>query len=79
MVIYPNVLWIFAESVLCGPVHSENAVKLFETTLEDVNASGGKLTVGGNVGDIFKLNFFEKLYHFFRPGNVLLLPKENIL
>ena len=40
------------QSVLCGPVHSENAVELFETTLKDVNASGGKLTVGGNVLDM---------------------------
>jgi acyl-CoA reductase-like NAD-dependent aldehyde dehydrogenase len=49
---------IFAESVLCGPVHNEKAVELYETTLEDVNASGGKLAVGGKVGNIFKLKYF---------------------
>jgi hypothetical protein len=51
-------LLIFSESILCGPVHNEKAVELFKTTLEDVNASGGKITVGGKVNDIFKLTLF---------------------
>ena len=39
----------FVESILCGPVHSEKAVEMFKKTLEDVNASGGEITVGGKV------------------------------
>ncbi len=50
-------LLISIESVLCGPVHGEKAVDMFKTTLEDVNASGGKVTVGGEVKNILKLTF----------------------
>ncbi|XP_028416803.1 alpha-aminoadipic semialdehyde dehydrogenase-like [Dendronephthya gigantea] len=39
------------QSVLCGPVHTENTVDMFKATLEDVKGSGGKIKVGGNVLD----------------------------
>lgn len=40
------------ESTLCGPVHTEKAVEMFRTTLDDVKNSGGKIHAGGKVNKI---------------------------
>ena len=37
------------QGVLCGPLHSKQAVKIFEKTIEQAQKEGGKILCGGNV------------------------------
>mmetsp|Transcript_13598 Transcript_13598/g.20600 ORF Transcript_13598/g.20600 Transcript_13598/m.20600 type:complete len:540 (+) Transcript_13598:61-1680(+) len=36
------------ESVLCGPLHSEQSVKAYEASIKEAIAQGGKILTGGN-------------------------------
>ena len=62
-----NSFLCLPESVLCGPVHTENTVEMFKATLEDVKGSGGNIKVGGNVRIFFPghLCFTDECFNLF--------------
>ncbi|ORX92847.1 aldehyde dehydrogenase [Basidiobolus meristosporus CBS 931.73] len=37
------------ENVLCGPLHTKNAVEQFKKGIEDIKSQGGKILIGGKV------------------------------
>ncbi|KAI6217393.1 Aldehyde dehydrogenase [Aphelenchoides fujianensis] len=45
------------KSTLIGPLHSQNGIKQFKATLEDVKKEGGKIAYGGKVLEERKGNF----------------------
>ncbi|RYH30014.1 aldehyde dehydrogenase family protein [archaeon] len=57
---------------LCGPLHSQTAVQLFNKTITEAKAQNGKLLVGGNVLSDRPGNFVE-------PAVVAIEPTSSVL
>lgn len=64
-------------SVLCGPVHNENALELYQRAIKEIVSNGGSIVTGGNVrplnfASLYFLNSLFTIGCFFqvldRPG-----------
>jgi aldehyde dehydrogenase family 7 protein A1 len=47
----------FEDGILCGPVHRPDSVRLYEETLEQIKAQGGRVVFGGEVIDSLEGNY----------------------
>ncbi|KAG1138885.1 hypothetical protein G6F37_008835 [Rhizopus arrhizus] len=59
------------DGVLCGPLHTSQAVKVYQDVLEKVKAQGGQVVVGGRVlseGSLKSGNFVEPTMTRVQPG-----------